>query len=408
MKRVWNHVTVLALAVTASCFCSGCLDIFATAVGYHPDKDIYFYTLRCEGGTLQLYEVNEIGDSALSRNAIGSPLNGLNCSHSTEFQNKPLKLSQVKVLEHAASGNLEAVNGPAPRPAEDSTSLLDHFPVLESLLFPPLFPASDAGKTMRDCLPSYGAYIVQHAEGTVVSVGICPMRRLQTISVRSNPLELALTPDGSTLLVTSYDSAVTFIDTATDTVAYTLETPGYNPSGIAISPDGTRAYVTHYLDRNPALLVIDIPNRKLLSTIPLTLFYPRSVFVTPDGSQAWVNYYDGQQVTIVDLLSETVSSELFLGLPVSAGMAFNPTGTKAFIAAGFDRVFVVDTSSLSTLAQITVGDAPLDVVATPDGSLVLVNSESLDGVWIIDAVKNKLAAAPENPSPGGSMGLGVF
>ena len=36
------------------------------------------------------------------------------------------------------------------------------------------------------------------------------------VAVASRPLQMQLTPDGSLLMVTSYDSAITFIDPATD------------------------------------------------------------------------------------------------------------------------------------------------------------------------------------------------
>lgn len=243
----------------------------------------------------------------------------------------------------------------------------------------------------------------------MTSVGLCPLRVLKEITVTSNPLQAAVMPDGATVLVTSYDSAVTFISTASDTVAFTLATPNYYPSGIAISPDGTRAYVTNYFDSNPALLVIDIPNRKLLSTIPLPLAYPRVVVLTPDGAQAWVNYYSGTEVTIVDTLSGTISRRLNLGIGVSTGMAFNPTGTKAFIATISNLVYVIDTASLSTLAKIAVGPEPNDVIAVANGNKVFVNSPDQAGVWVIDAVHNTLIASPPAATTAdGSMGMMIY
>jgi YVTN family beta-propeller protein len=228
------------------------------------------------------------------------------------------------------------------------------------------------------------------------------------IPVPLDPLQLGLTPDGSTVLVSDNDSAVTFIDTATDKVTFTLNTPGYYPSGIAVSPDGMRAYVTNYDEVNQCLLVIDIPNRRMLSTIPLPLVYPRVVVITPDGSQAWVNYWTGNQISVVDLLSGTVSANLNIGPPIATGMAFNPAGTKAFVAADPNLLLVIDTASLTKLAQLTVGPGPVDVVASPNGHLIFVNSSTQNGTWVVDAVKNTLIGAPANPTQGGSMGLTIF
>jgi YVTN family beta-propeller protein len=344
---------------------------------------------------------------------IGSPINGKSCSISTDFQNRPLSLSDA--VQHGLTSNpapSNRVQNPRPAPAAAaaaSSSLLNTFPFLAPLAFPPLFPLSDAGKLVPNCPASLGAYLVNHLDGTVTSVGLCPQLHVNAeIVVQSNPLQVAVTPDGSTALVTSYDSAVTFIDTATDKVTFTLVTPGYYPQGIAISPDGTRAYVTNYDDANQCLLVIDIPNRRMLSTISLPQVYPRVVAVTPDGTQAWVNYWTDSEITVVDLLSGTVSAHLNFGSPIDMGMAFNPAGTKAFVAADPNLLLVIDTATLTKLAQVAVGPSPDDVVVLPNGHLVFVNSSLENGTWLVDAVKNTLIAAPSNPTQGGSMGLTVF
>src|SRR5215475_5385921 len=105
----------------------------------------------------------------------------------------------------------------------------------------------------------------------------CTDSILAVIPVTSNPLQVDFTPDGSLALVTSYDSAISFIDMTTNKVVKTLVTsPDVHPSGIAISPDGSRAYVTNFFLINPSVLVIDIASRSILNTIPLGVQYPQS------------------------------------------------------------------------------------------------------------------------------------
>ena len=69
-----------------------------------------------------------------------------------------------------------------------------------------------------------------------------------------------MTPDGSTLLVSCYDSKVVWIDTNTDTITNTLSSSTFLGAGIAVSPDGSTAYVTNYNDvsPNPSIVVIDM------------------------------------------------------------------------------------------------------------------------------------------------------
>jgi len=409
MKLI-NLAITLALGAVAILFISGCnMDPFAYAVGYSPvDNEEPYLVVRCEPGskTLQAYEGKDItnfGTPFTTETPIQSPINGKSCSVSTENQNRPFTESDA-----VDRGLLARVAQPEQAASPRTAGLAATVGTLVPLLFPPVFPSSDSGKVSLNCPATLGSYLVNHVEGTVTSFNLCPTLSVRKeIPVRSNPLQLAVTPDGTTVLVTSYDSALNFIDTATDTV-FTLNLPGYNPSGIAISPDGTRAFLTHYLDSAPALLVIDIPNRKLLSTIPLPFNFPRVVVLTPDGAQAWVNYYSGTLVTIVDTLSGTVSANINFGVPISMGMAFNPTGTKAFIAGSPNTIYIVDTASLSILARVAVGGDPTDVIADPNGKVVYVNSGVTSGTWLVDPINNTLAAAPQSPPSGGSQGLLIY
>ena len=60
---------------------------------------------------------------------------------------------------------------------------------------------------------------------------------------------------------------------------------GILPQGIAISPDGTRAYVAHFGDGT--LAVIDTTTNRVISSLFLGLT-AYAVAITPDGSRVYV------------------------------------------------------------------------------------------------------------------------
>jgi YVTN family beta-propeller protein len=280
----------------------------------------------------------------------------------------------------------------------------DHTAYVKNLPFPPLFPTSAWNTVSPRCDPSQSYYTVNHGNNTVTHFGTCPLRRLVTIPVRSRPLNAALTPDAKLLLVASFDSAVTFIDTSTDQVVFSLPTPGVNPSGLAISPDGTRAYVTNFT--NPgSLLVVDIPGRRITTSISMSRF-PRNVFLTPDGSQAWVNFLATNTITIIDTLTNTVGSTFLVGGTTEAGIAFNPTGTRAYIAVRPGRLTVIDTATLATVANVAVGAWPVDVIVTGDGGRILVDDFSARGtLTAIDAATNRVVSSLDTGGPISGMVL---
>ena len=225
----------------------------------------------------------------------------------------------------------------------------------------------------------------------------CTLSIIATIPVVSNPLHPAITPDGSLLLVTSYDSAVNFIGTATDTVVYTLQTPSVLPSGIAISPDGSTAYVTNYNNVDMGVLVIDIASRTITGTIPLPIAYPKQIFLTPDGAQAWVNFYGNSEIYIIDTFSGTIATNLRASSLATTGIAFNATGTYAYVAVQPSDLVVYDTATLAQVADIQVGASPVDVVLTPDGGRLYVTSFQSSTISIVDAHTNRLLTSVTAP-----------
>jgi len=199
---------------------------------------------------------------------------------------------------------------------------------------------------------------------------------------------VALTPDGRTLLVTLYDGAIVFVDTSSDRVIATMNTGSLHPNGIAISPDGTRAYVANYFNIDAQIFVVDIASRTIVGSVS-TSAYPKSVFLTPDGSQLWVLSYRSFGVTIIDTLSLTISGGINTGGQADIGMAFDPSGTLAYIGTG-NQLMVVDTATLDEVARINLGWFPSDVAVSPDGSRVLVNSWTNGSLAVIDARTNKV------------------
>ena len=67
---------------------------------------------------------------------------------------------------------------------------------------------------------------------------------IATIPVGGQPWAVAVSPDGTRAYVTNREGTVSVIDTATNTVTATIPV-GPTAFGVAVSPDGTRAYVTN-------------------------------------------------------------------------------------------------------------------------------------------------------------------
>lgn len=176
---------------------------------------------------------------------------------------------------------------------------------------------------------------------------------------------------------------------------------GEHPAGVAVSPDGTAAYIAN--EGSNTVSVIDPATGAVRSTIPVGPG-PRSVALRPDGTQAYVTNSGDNTVSVID----TATGNLAASIPVGAGwgasgVAFTPDGAKAFVTnAGEGTVAVIGTASTSVLAVIHVGVQPVAVSVAPDGSRAYVANASDNTVSVIDTAQDTVTSTiPVGPGPRG-------
>jgi DNA-binding beta-propeller fold protein YncE len=101
--------------------------------------------------------------------------------------------------------------------------------------------------------------------------------------------------------------------------------------------------------------VVDLSTRKITSTIPLDAAYPQSVFINPDATLAWVTFPWNGSVEVIDLMTGARVASFVLDTAYS--VAFNPTGTMAYLAAGeaIGSVEVIDASSYTLVKTVPAG-----------------------------------------------------
>jgi YVTN family beta-propeller protein len=200
-------------------------------------------------------------------------------------------------------------------------------------------------------------------------------------------------PDGSTLWV-SQASDVVKLNVAKDgkvSLPVVIAAPGSThgpgiPSGIALSPDGTRAYVA--LNNLNTLGVIDTTTNppQFVSQIPVGNA-PRQVVLV--GNQAFVSNEGGRPAQTGDF------TNLSSGTPIVSDPV---TG-----AATTGTVSVVNVRQGTQVASIPVGLHPGALFAA-DNAVLVANSND-DSVSVIDATQNKvLQTFNVNPLPQSPIG----
>jgi len=214
---------------------------------------------------------------------------------------------------------------------------------------------------------------------TVPLAGVCPQG-------------LAITPDGTLAYVTGECSnAVSVINTATGTVVATVPV-GDDPSGVAITPDGTRAYVANAI--SGTVSVINTATNTVVATV--TTGSPYRVAITPDGTRVYVTNgnYPGT-VSVIDTATNTVVATVPVG-DDPVGIAITPDGTRAYVANygyyGDPSASVINTATNTVTATVVpVGAGPAAMAITPDGTRAYMANES-GTVSVINTATNTVVA----------------
>lgn len=175
----------------------------------------------------------------------------------------------------------------------------------------------------------------------------------------------AFNPDGTRLYRTDL-FRVSVIDTSTNNLIKSiLPAPGTDGLlGIAITPDGSTAYITNFSTSNVS--VIDLSTNVIIKVIPVD-FAPSGVAITPDGARVYVS--TANNVAVIDTSNNlvittipNVKGQFFLSVNE---IAITPDGSLAYVAnETTNTVSVINTSSNTVIETIQVG-------ATPNGIAII-------------------------------------
>ncbi len=212
------------------------------------------------------------------------------------------------------------------------------------------------------------AYVGNYNDDTVTPVNLVTNAAGKAIPVGGAPTSIAITPDGTTAYVgRAFESGIQ-LDLTTNSTQ-----PGASPSGFAsaITPDGTTVIATNPRDNN-----VDVVNPATdTGTTVAALNDPEGVAITPDGSTAYVAYSPfttnkGALLPIPVADPNAPGTPINLGTNSAYAVAVTPDGSTAFVTdlTGGNLV-PVNLSSDTAGAPIPLGSEgtnPIAIAITPD------------------------------------------
>jgi YVTN family beta-propeller protein len=235
---------------------------------------------------------------------------------------------------------------------------------------------------------------------------------LAVVGTGIGPHECAVTPDEKLVVVCDYGAKIpgrtlTLIDVEHRVPIDKIDLGEYRrPHGIAFASSG-RLYVT--CEQNQALLEIDVAARKVVRALGTEQALSHMVALSPDGSRAWVANIGSGSLSALDLATGKLLAKIETGKG-SEGLDVTPDGREVWVGnRDGDTLSIVDTAKLAESVELPCGKFPIRVKLTPDGKRALVSNASGGDVSVWDvATRKEVAKIPMGVRAGDDVDQRLF
>lgn len=227
-----------------------------------------------------------------------------------------------------------------------------------------------------------------------VSVDIDPPQHglVDTLAVGTDPRGVALAPDGARAYVSNADGVISVIDTATGQVIETLRGVTGSPRALTVTPDGDRLYVTD--SAADVVSAIDLSSNSVgspssIDTVAVGSF-PTAVALSADGSQAWVVNANSGTVSVIDTATDSVINTIAVGASPT-GIALAENAGRGYVTNFVEgTVAVIDTAAGSLVDTIAIDAAPSAVAVSLDETRLYIADSRSGHVAVIDTADHAL------------------
>lgn len=258
--------------------------------------------------------------------------------------------------------------------------------------------------------PQSKAYIT-HSSGVVSTVDAQTDTVTGSIPVAPGAAKVVVSRDGARAYTLSASAnSISVIDVATDSTVATIPV-GTRPLALAVTPDGTTAYVAipGTVAAPGFIQVVSLATGEVTATINVGVINGGAmtngdsigIAISADGTRAYVA---GGALTSIDTATNTVIASMVPNMPPPVGgsaissatnVVLSPDGSRAYVGM-FTNYFFADTSyalsgglsvvDTATLTQVTTIAMPGSVGAmamTPDGSRGFA---TIDAIWVNEGI----------------------
>ena len=215
------------------------------------------------------------------------------------------------------------------------------------------------------------AYVAASGDDAVEIYDVFTGKAIGSVKLNfgDNPMELALTPDGRTLVSVNHSSNTVSIIDAISKIELRRIKVGEAPTSAVVDPSGFRAYIMN--SGSNTVSVVDLTQRTLTATISVEGSPLRGTF-NRVGDRLYIISRNTPNLSVIDPLSFTVSQKIFVG---AGAVSIKSSFLSGLIFVGMrlgGEIAVVDPSSLMFIDSIPVGGSPAFITIDRQENTLLV------------------------------------
>lgn len=233
-------------------------------------------------------------------------------------------------------------------------------------------------------------YVATAGDDSIEVINIATLEVIGRIRLQfgDEPSELALTPDGRTLLsANSGSGTVSIISTRSlsETERLTLDP---DPAWIVAGRDGRTAYVLHTL--SSTISVVDVTDGDLLATIPLDESPVRGA-LSRDGNTLYVVSEYSSSLLAVDTRSLEITGRIFIGSN-GASVKTDAKNNRVYVGKATGEIVVVEPATEMFIDSFAVENAADFVTIDGEENMLLVLSAAGNRVSKLNLVSKRKQA----------------
>lgn len=209
------------------------------------------------------------------------------------------------------------------------------------------------------------AYVTNYLDNTVSIINITNKKVDGTISVGNGPYGIKMNPvNGEAYVINSDEGTVSVI--RDKSVVATIPAGDHTTKGLAVTPDGSRLLVVN--KNSNTVSVINTTTYQVINTVN-TGNSPTGIAISPDGWYAFISNPGSQNISDLQISDNTI--RVSFNVNNSSGMAFKPDGKMIYIiTAPTGNIKVMDSATGEVKAAINVNAVDMEVAMVSSSMLV--------------------------------------